>query len=415
MAVETSALVADVLKSQFPIKLVNTVIRHGKINKYLPKKMKSTFGRKIEIPHKLQGNPTATVVGERGALPDATSRLFDRTEVYPKAVYQPLDLSGLEIILSKGEGAFVDLFVDAIADASESLDAFMDCYAWGNGSGRIAQIDGTPSYASPYSTVYITPGSLGNIFHFMEGQYLSSGTDTTAYQIKEVDLFNNKLTIIGDVSGEAEWADTKWLYRYGSYAATFDSEPTGIGAHVLDSNPASGAYQGIDRTAAGTAFARAYVQGTAGDDTLLNSAVMDQFFMKIFARSKRIPRVVLVGKGVWGSWKLYLESRSQQVREIVDKVGTKGALSFVHMGEEITLELDLQTPVGEMVCLEPEYLPTVDAVPVGWLTDLDGSARFKMKEGYHVYQGYLFAYYNMVGTHNKAFGRLLGIKEDSIS
>jgi hypothetical protein len=380
----------------------------------LKKTSKDVYGRNILIKYKLHGNAKGGWAGERATLPTAGARGWDEGSATLRYFYAPVDLSGQEMEVPHGKkGAIVDLYADAFEDTAQLALHKVDVAMFGNGTGRLAQINGTTTtYTGGLTRITFDHGLAEN---FLERQSISFGTDTTEWEITAIDADNSYLWIDGDCRpGTVGYtADDAYIYNYGSYSASYDKEITGIKMHAMDTMSPLAAYQGFDRTATGFDFTLGYWNDNSGTDRVLTPLLLTQHFQKMKRRSGTVPNLVLTEEGVLNSFILLLDSMKQPIEPMPTETGTKAVYKFVFMGKPIELEVYLHCDLGYMYTLNTDYLEIRQARPFTW--DTSGGGQMTKSETTDTQWGRMKWYFQQICTNNKAQGCILDIKRNAIA
>jgi hypothetical protein len=416
MALETVASIFDILKQEFDDKVIDQVaLRHTLLEKFERETQNVNYGQEFVFFHRVGRNISARVTAEREDLPTAVSRKFQRGLIPPFYLYQPIDLTGPQIARSKGGVSPIDMLGDAITDAMVAFRFVLNSIHWGDGSGRICQIVGSPTHAGGVSTITILAGPTGNIHHFSVGQKLTADDGTTEYQVLDTDPLGDTIEVSGDVTGDADWVDGNYIYRAGHYDVGMFSEPLGLAAHIADTNPPGGNYQGKDRSATGFNYLNSFEKGTVGDNTIVSTNLFLDHFGSIFARGKKLPPLSVVSDGVRDSIVLWMHNQHIHVQEVVDHLGFASRLRFVYAGRSMELESHLEAPPGEMMSFDPVDFVLLQIGAIGWLRDPRGGGNLRLHPTKDVIQGYLKWFWNLACKYNQGTGKRIGIKENAIS
>jgi hypothetical protein len=372
---------------------------------------KDIFGRNILIKYRLKGNAGAGSAVERGTLPRAKARVFEEGLQTLRYSYIPVELTGQEIRVPHGKkGAILDIVTDAMEDATLNGMHKFDNDFWGDGSGRYAQVAGSPSYDSGTGLTSVT-FDHGVKEWFLEGQDVSFGTYTTLWEIFSIDESSNILYITGDCTGQA--ANDVYIYNGGDYSASYNVVPWGVQIHCGEDNGVHSLYQNLDRTAAGYSWLQAYVNDNNGSDRAISSILLTQHFQKVKRRGGKIPTWLLTEDGVLNSYVLLLESLHQQVAVMPNETGTKEMYSFVFAGKKMTLETSMKCPLGKIFCLDETVLELREAYPLQW--DTEGGGKLMKERNEDVFWGRMVWYYNYICTNNKKLSLIADLIRNSLT
>ena len=369
-----------------------------------------TDGRQYIILYQIGGNIGGEFVAERATLPLSRGRKFLRGSDATRYGYFPLDLTGPELYQAAGEGQFMNVVGHAYSDMEKNGKWFLETVLWGDGSGRIAQVNGTPTISGGDTVITVDQRP---VFHVKEYQPVNYGTDSTEYEVLSVDVVNGTFTLDGDV--RTEFADNVWVYRNGAYQSDLYSEPLGLLAHVNSSNPpyTSSTYQGLNRSTAGHEFLQAYMknQSSAAMTMLSFKQYIDTIGQKC---GGEVPTNLVTEPGVYNSYYLLLMSLHQNINAVVDKAGLTAALQFVYNGKGIPLEVTNFCPSGYMYALNSKYFDIRESRPLGWDQTL-GNPKMQRSQTQDVFIGRMCWYFNTTCTNNQAQGVWYAIKRNDIT
>jgi len=406
MATETISQIYDILNDDIVNEVFNQFFHEALLLPYIKKK--TTKGRQILLKHRLAGNHGSGFRSERATLPTAKARYFEETSLSTKYWYAAVSITGQEIYETEGKGAMIDVVMDALEDTYNNGLLDLNRVLWGDGSGRIAQVNGTPVYdGSTYTTITFDNGSP---FHFFERMDVTFGTSSTAYEIVEVDIENKTIKVEGDLSTTV--LDNDWIYKSGAYAASLDTEAMGLKGHISASNPPSGTYQGKDRTATGWTWLQAYEKDMAG--AAISSLALTQFIDQIRSRGGVYPTHLFTEMGVRNSYVLLLQSENQPVEKIVDETGFTDKLKFIYAGRPLTLEVLPDAPEGSIYAFNADNILLYESKPLGWDTT-EGNPKLARSSTTDVFEGRISWYFNTAGYKPKTTGVMSDIKRNSIT
>jgi len=371
---------------------------------------KPVDGKRFEIRHELGTNQRARAVSERGLLPTAAGDIFDMGYDTTKYIYAPIDVTGPMLHETKGKRQFIDLVSRRFRTTSDGLIQTLDRIMWLDGSGRIARCNGTATYDGTTALTTVTYDG-GVSFNILDHMMVNFGTDTTDYEVVEVDHDGGvTFYVSGNCSGVA--VDEAYIYNSLGYESNLYREPMGIKGHVNSANPpaVSENYQNMDRTATGFSWLQAKMTNLAG---VITTLAMKKFIDSIRRQSHQTPNKFIMSEGVYNSWMLLLESKHQSVSTVVDKLGFT-SLMYVYRGKAMKLETADRCPTGYLYALNTEFLEKRVSRQLGWITD-EGNPKMRMKDSYDIFVGYLAIFYNTLCRMCRAQGALYGITEDAIA
>ena len=372
---------------------------------------KDVNGRQILIKHKLWRNRNAGSFTERGLLSQAKSRGFKESSEKLKFFSVQVDFSGQELALCKGKAQHIDLIADGFEDAMKGGLEEMNFIMWNNGTARRCQcnVDSTYAAGTGLTTVTFDGGSPLWMFARMD---VTFGTDTTAYEVISVADDGLSFTVQGDATAVA--LDDAYVYRNGGYIATLDKDPNGLSLHCNTVNQGvSGLYQGLDRTAAGNEWLKAYVNGAYGDATLMTELLLMKHIRTHKAKTGEYPDFIVCDPPTFSSYVLLLKSGSVGTDYVVDEAGFKKDVKFIYAGQQMTLRVADDCWAQSMYFLTRKALEIREGKKFGW--DMMGGGKLKVDKDTDTYWGRMLWYLNLICLDPKKLSVLAGVKPDAIT
>jgi len=414
---EKISYIQDVFMDIYDKQLVDLLLRSTNVLSLLPHK--DFTGKSHVYTVRRRGNFGSGFRKERITLPEAQAREYKQSSLSTYYFYQALDLTLPEIRESKGPGALIDVLGDAVDDAHDNALHNGNRVSIGDGSARMGTISSIDSSDGTYTTLTVADFPI-EIFQI--GMVLTAGTGSTGYRVEGVDNSTAQIKVTNDstgadASGDGQWTGTNNIYWYGGYDAGFDTEPPGLMAVISDSNPPSGTFQGKDRTATGNEWLKAYVQGTAGDNTLLSYLVMKQFLDNLRAHSGKKTKVnsLLAETGVYNSWMLVLENKGITTQPVVSEGGFASDLSFVFGGKRYVFREIDEMLDGELYALDTQGgIEIRESFPLQWETYGSGG-KFVRSVTEDIITARMAWYFTIGSKDPRRNGVFKGIKRNAIS
>jgi hypothetical protein len=363
-------------------------------------------GRQILFKSHIGGSANAKAVAERGQMPTPAGRLFKEYTVGFKSIYGTLDLTGQEM---KVGSDFIDIMAHALEDCWKNFLWRNNVIAMGDGSGRICQVNGTPTYSATTGVTTITIDN-GVLFHLREYEKVRFGADATEYTIQSIDYDNLQFTVGGNAVADA--ADDSWVYHEDTYATTLDKEPLGLKGHVSSSNPPSGDYQNLDRSATGYAYTQSTLKNQAS--AAMTEKDFDNFINSIRYKSHQIPSLWMVEPKVATSYKLLMQSRHQNVEAVISQMGVADTMAYIYYGRKIELNIVDDVLPGTIYAIDPDVFERRVWDNISWMTD-EGNPKLQRKYNYDIYEGGIRTIYNIICRNPKHNGVWQNIKQESIT
>jgi hypothetical protein len=404
---ESITQVWDIIKDDFRDGVIEQIPREVVLFDKI--KFENTDGREMVLKTELGGNLGIGFVAERGTLPIARGGLFDEWKVRPKYMYGRMELTGPQIHQCAGKAAaFIDLVAHKMENTKRNFVRVANRVMWGDASGRLAQIAGTPTYSSPQTTCVI---DNGNTYDFLEHGWVTFGTDTTLYEIDEVDHANSTIYIIGDATSVA--VNDAYVYHGGSYDSGLGFEPMGLKGHISASNPPQGSYQTLDRTGTGMGWTQAYVKNMAS--AAFTTSDIREFLWTIRGKTAgELPNIFLTEEGVFNSYLLLLEAKGQQMQPVVSNQGYAESVYITQAGKKLELMNTLNCPQGSIYAVNDKYMFGIESRKL----DYDKTFRsqvFMPRENSDMFEGRIAWYWNVGVDWPKAHGVMTNIKRNDIT
>ena len=374
---------------------------------------KDVNGRQILIKHKLWRNRSAGTFSERGNLPTAKSRGFKESHAELKYFSVPVDFSGQELRLTKGKEQHIDLIADGFEDAMKGGLEEMNFILWNDGSGRRCQVNGALTSDGTNTTVTFDNGSR---FWMFDRMSINFGTDTVDYEIISVPTATTFVvagTACYDAYVAGTIADDDWIYRSGGYDASYALDPWGLKIHVGTTNGVHSDYQGLDRTAAGYEWLKAYVNGS-GSTTVLTSLLLQRHIRTHKQKNGEYPDLIICDPPSLGSFILLLENTNGGGTDyVVSKTGFAKDIKFVYAGQEMTLRVADDCWPYSFYFLTKKALEIREGFKLQW--DMEGGGKLVRDKDTDTYWGRMLWYLNMICLNNRQLSLLTGIKPDAIA
>jgi len=392
--------------------IVPGLFEEYKTNTFLWGKLKAVHcdGRETKIDHELGINRNGGFVAERGTMPIAKGRLFKRSTLDLKSFYVKMEFTGQELHMTKGKEARLDVIAHGTKTTYKAAQQLMDSVLWGNGSGRVVQIAGAPTYAGDPGWTYMTIDT-GTLFHLRMYQDVHFGTDGDLYEIVKIDHVNNVLYVAGNASAVA--TNDVWVYRALANASTNTTEPIGLESHLDDSNPPSGEYQGLDRDLAGYDWLNCTVDDLSG--AAFSELLIEQFIDKIMAAGgEEVPNLFIIPPPIKNSYKLLLRANNQGIETIPSKLGFGSAIKYVYGGKELEWQVTNHCPAQTLLAVNTNNIKRYVNRELEWRKDYNNQ-QLRASNTQDLFSGELVSYFTTGCTYNANQGKMENIKENSIT
>ena len=243
MGVTTTTL-GGLLKRVYSKRLVQQQNKAAFLYKLLPKSPYKPIGVGFYAAVSVQGNQQGGgAINESEALRTAGNETVEQFVITPKVLEWTIQITGLARAISEGnEGSFATGLVRQLDEALENMLKDMNRQAYGDGTGKLATVNGTQSGTTITfdDVIYLKPGMVVDTYN-------SDGTtrDENSVTINSVDRVNNQATFATAVSV----TDNDIVVREETKvsAASDGKEIAGLKL-IIDDGTVATTFQGLSRT-----------------------------------------------------------------------------------------------------------------------------------------------------------------------
>ena len=235
----TLSAISDILKNQYlgPIReqLNNDIILLSR----LEKDDESVVGKNFTIPLHIGRNEGIGATTDGGTLPTAGNQSYKETIVPMRYLYGRIQLTGPSMKASRSnEGAFVRALESEMKGLARDLKSDLNRQLFGDGSGLLAT-------GASASTVNITVDSTAKLRVGMKVDILVKATGATTAGVvgaSVVSITSATVFVVDTAPATPASIDNTYgVYRSGAR----NLEIMGLGGIVTNTDPASGALQGL--------------------------------------------------------------------------------------------------------------------------------------------------------------------------
>ncbi len=221
------------------------------ILKYVEKSKRKWSGRRVVFPIHLRRNHGVGARAETGTLPTAGRQEYVESKIKSKFMYGRIELTGVVIAASQGDkGSFASALRTEVEGLRRDLRVDFNRQVWGNSlsgaSGNtaiLAQINDTDAAIDTVTTadVEVTVDNPGSRY-LKKGMLLNAGTTgelVAAVKPIKITAVNSTTSINVQrqaSSGTVDLDNDDFLVRGDENGNSFDSEITGLGFMVSDSD-----------------------------------------------------------------------------------------------------------------------------------------------------------------------------------
>lgn len=195
----TTTTLGDLLKRVYGKRLIQQQNKAAFLYKMLPKSIYKPKGTGFYAAVSVQGNQRGGgAINESEALHTAGNETVVQLVITPKINHWKINISGLARAVSEGdEASFATGLVRQLDEALENMIKDLNRQTYGDGSGKLATVNGTQTGAviTCDDVIYVKPGMYLD-------SYDSTGTtrDEDSILVSSVDRINNQITFSASVS-----------------------------------------------------------------------------------------------------------------------------------------------------------------------------------------------------------------------
>jgi len=349
-------------------------------------------GRKQIMALKTDRNQGIGARAEGGTLPTAQTADYLQFEVMAKYVYGRFAVTGVAKAIGQGLGSLVNAMQEAMTDMVESFRVNLNRILWGDGTGKLAQVNGDVSS----DTTVTVDGVTGYGQNAVGTRFLAKGMiiDTAGGASNNLDsesIASVDSTTQITMSQNVTVDDNAWIYLEDSK----DKEPMGL-LGIVDDGTIVSTFQNLSRST--YEQVQALVLGNSGTGRDLTESLLAQAVMQPYERAGARIDLLLMHPSMWRTYaeSLISADRSFLVRPNETPVYSGGynPAQASYMG--VPIKLDLDCPIHRVFALDTSvitYYYAGDGI-VSWMDD-DGRILSRVADKDAV-EGVIRTYGNLV-------------------
>lgn len=402
---------------------------------YLNTKLYDRFKTRTDTVMGKYGVIKVTDAGSQSARPSSTTSFptaqsgsYTEFQFYLKrGMFASLQFDNLAIATSKGAGAVKELVRSEVEGIEATISNRLNKLFWGDGSGRLAKVQGTVSNSTSVtidsdwfgidSNEYTRPSRMLHE-NMLIDVYESGGTKEVdgveISSITEGSADSDTLTMASNVT----ITDDAYIFMTDTYAsseAAGSGVPMGLMGIVSDSNAtvgvtATSAFQNVNRSTNSWAKAQTWDIGT---DAGSPAVIENKDILKAVQKCENYGKVdvILTNGIIWRNYYSILEADKTLPNEKVFWGGTAGLAFYGGRGSAIPIIWDDDCPDQSMYVLDSSKI-VVSAPSKGGMEWVPGETGriLRMVQGKDEYAANLRWYYNMTTSKPRALGVLQYIK-----
>lgn len=398
---------------------------------YLNTKIYGRFKSKPELLLGKYGVSKVATHGAAGGRPSSSTsyptalqgRYNEFTFYIKRGLYRSMQFDGLILAAAQGEGAVKDLLKTEIEGAVDFDSNLLNKQFWGDGSGRLARIDGAVSN----TTAGVVDGPL---FGQDSNDYTDPGKYLHQYSYYDIydasgnrEAHNVQITALADQGdghnnitfGEnVTCSDNAFIFFTDTYAASEAAgtgTPMGLYGIISDDNQtvgitATSAFQGINRATAGNEWAQAQ------EFDMGSAALTNKKMLEVIQNVNRwgSTDVMITNEIIWRNYYTILEADKTMPNEKSYWGGLTGLTFYGGSSKGIPIIFDEDCPDNRMYFMDSSkiHIASPDKGGPTWVKGTNGV--LYQVQGKDEFAAHLKYYYNMTTNRPKALAVLFDIK-----
>lgn len=373
----TLSAISDILKNQYlgPIReqLNNDIILLSR----LEKDDESVVGKNFTIPLHIGRNEGIGATTDGGTLPTAGNQSYKETIVPMRYLYGRIQLTGPSMKASRSnEGAFVRALESEMKGLARDLKSDLNRQLFGDGSGLLAT-------CASASTVNITVDSTAKLRVGMKVDILVSATGATTAGVVGANIvgITSATVFVVDTAPAtpASIGATYAVYRAGAR----NLEIMGLGGIVTNTDPASGALQGL--AVATYPVWKASILANSGTPRTISESLMQTAIDTVSQAGDGEVSAIYNTFGVRRAYQALLTTDRQYVNTMDLKGGAK-AIAYDNM----PIIADKNCPANKMYFIDENALKFYRLSDFDWMQG-DGAVLSRVS-GSDAYEATMFLY-----------------------
>ena len=378
-------------------------------------------GLSFEIPVRIGRNEGVGSIGQNGALPDPGRQRFDRVSITMKRHYARILFNGAVVAASRNaDGAFAEAVDVEVEGVTEDIKNEWNRQIFGDGSGRLAQINGAPvgatytldnpgGFGNPGPGVqYMRPGMIVGVFNEITGAFRGSA------EITALDATLQTITLSAAILGAL---NNEYFYRVsentsgvvgslraGSWGAF--NEIVGLAGAInnADLPAAAGGTSAYETILSAVNVWNSVVIGNGGIAIPLDLDMLQQMEDAVNQAGDGRPSIRLGSFGVLRSYLALLVND----KRYVNTLELDGGWTSLEYNQKPILP-DKDATWGRLYAIDEAVWAIYQHSPIRWI-DEDGSVIRRM-ENTHAFQAALMAFWELGCTQRNRNGVLVDLQD----
>ena len=380
---------------------------------------------KYAVFKNITGSPKSARPSSSSEFPTARQGTYDEFVIWMKrGMYAQLQFDGLSMACSQGKGAVMDILRAEVKGIESHISNKMNRQYWGDGSGRLAQLDAASSNSTTVTINHPWFGKDSNAYT-QASQYLDEGMEIDIYDTSgnlEAEAVEIE-SITDDADGTATLvlktavtaSDDAWIFDHDTYASSQkagEGVPMGLMGIISTSNPYCGItqtyFQNVDRSATGKGWSK----GTIVANASAVAAPSNVSILKLVQECEKWGRtkVLISNLHIWRVMYQLLEADRTAPNDPALWGGLTGITFYAGRAGKIPFIYDEDAPDQRIIALDEAYLANYSPVKNGmaWLPGDNGI--LTRVNGKDESTASLIWYYNFGCEKTRSCGILTNVK-----
>lgn len=379
---------------------------------------------KYAVFKSLTASPKSFRPSSSSTLPTAKQGVYDEFVLYMKrGGYAQLQFDGLAIACGKGEGAVKDILKSEVEAITNYMANRLNKQFWGDGSGRLAEVNGAVSNSTSVEVDGPLFGQDSNSYtnpaeYLVEGQGVDIYDSSGNLEAEDVEI----TTILDNADGTATLtmgenvtcSDGAYIFDHDTYAssqAAGTGVPMGLTGIINTSDPYTGitqtSFQNVDRDTETWARAQSVDMGSVAitDVKILETIQAAEKYGKIAA--------IFTNERIWRAYYEILAADKTMPNDPAYWGGLSGISFYGGKKGKIPIISDTDCPDNTMFFFADDYLQVYSPIKNGMTWIRGDNGILTRVQGKDEWVAQLVHYYNFGSVKPQAMSYLYDIKHAS--
>lgn len=368
--------------------------------------------------------PRSARPSSSSTFPTAKQGVYDEFIIYMKrGLYDTLQFDNLALACSKGKGAVMSILKAEMDGQTLNIGNKLNRQYLGDGSGRLAQVNGAVSNSTSVEVNGPSFGQDSNDYtnparYLDEGQVVDVYDTSGNLEAEEIEIS----TIVDNGDGTATLTmaenvtltDDAYIFDHDTYASS-QAAGTGVPMGIHGMIEASDPYTGITETSFQNIDRDTYSWARAQEVNMASAAPTNRKILETIQAVEKFGqvKVLLTNAPIWNSIYEIWETDKTMPNETVYWGGTEGLCFYGGRKGKIPIIYDDDVPDNIIFAIDDQYIKIYSPTKNG-LEFLKGpNGVLQQVQGKDEYVVNLRCYYNMGTPKPQALGKLYNVKHAS--